>query len=52
MYPGAIENEPLSDEYITNAVQIAKRQIAKGGYRLAEELIQIKKELDAQTSVS
>lgn len=51
VYPGAIENEPLSEEYIQNAAEIAKRQIAKGGYRLADELIQIKMEIDALSKV-
>ena len=46
MYPGAVENTPLSSDYITNTVKVAKRQIAKGGYRLADFLVKMKEDFD------
>ena len=51
VYAGATPNEPLSEEYIQNAVAVAKRQIAKGGYRLANELLLIKNEIQALAKV-
>jgi len=34
VYPGVVVNEPLSEEYVNNAIDILKTQIMYGGYRL------------------
>ena len=39
-------NEAPSEEYILEGQQIAMRQIAKGGYRLARVIIQIFEHID------
>lgn len=41
VYKNIKENEVPSDEYIQNGIKVAERQIAKGGYRLADLLIQM-----------
>jgi len=45
VYPGVTENQMPSDEYIAVAQQTAERQIAKGGYRLADYLIKLNSEM-------
>lgn len=38
VYPGVIENQELSDEYIAKAKAVAERQVVLGGQRLAYTL--------------
>lgn len=47
VYRGIVENEPPTADYIALAEATAKRQLAKGGYRLADYLIQMKADYDA-----
>jgi len=46
VYSGIQKDGVVSQEYIDTRTPIAKRQIAKGGYRLADYLKEIKKEMD------
>lgn len=45
VYPGVQENVMPSDEYVALAQATAERQIAKGGYRLADYLILLNEEM-------
>jgi len=50
VYTDAVEGEPLSDEYLESRLPIARRQLAKGGYRLARMLTDIYDEMEALSS--
>lgn len=41
VYKDIIENEKPTAAYIKNGIKVAERQIAKGGYRLADILIKM-----------
>ena len=47
VYTDAVEGEAISDEYLESRLPICRRQLAKGGYRLARMLTDIYDEMTA-----